>query len=178
GLLPDDRWLAAFTDIGLAMGSMVSGNPSMAASLLEPLCRQSPGTVERQLHGFAFIQRALALFLVDEYLPAHDELAAATTLAVHLGNARQSTGCCELAAYLTAADAQYELAAWLIGAAMNGREITGAPLLPHWLGAHAATHALLGDKLGASRWEAVIARGRRSMPLENAALLLRIFATP
>ncbi|MEP7245635.1 MAG: winged helix-turn-helix domain-containing protein [Gammaproteobacteria bacterium] len=169
-----DPWLQAFAELGLAMSSIRGGDYADAIRRLTPHSQLPVGTLERGLRGMVSIQRALALFAADDPAESRRELAATVRLAAEMRNARMSTGCCELAAYLAASDADFELSAWLLGAAMTGREMTGAPLLPQWHASHDAVLALLKREYGEVASEAAKTRGQRTSLTVSFASVVRM----
>jgi non-specific serine/threonine protein kinase len=172
-----DPWLLAFADIGLAMGSVLAGDHADAIRRLSPHARLPADFPERQLRGYISLQLGLALFAAGDLAGAQGELVSAVRVAAVMGNARTSAGCCELAAYLTAADEDYELAAWLLGAAHTGRDITGAPLLAQWVASQDAVTDTLRRELGADVLEQAVARGRRTTLPESFRTVVRRYSS-
>jgi hypothetical protein len=167
----EDPWLCATAEVGLALNSLIGGDPTDALLRLTPLCSGAPGRLDRMLHGYASMQRALTLFLLGDRTGARAELALTVDLTAAMGSARTAAGCCELMAYLAATDADFEQSAWLLGAAMTGREIVGGPLAPQWVEAHSAVSSLVQRELGAESFEQAIALGRRSVLSESFTLV-------
>ena len=98
--------------------------------------------------GYVLINRALQRYLSDDVRGAAQDWLRMLDMSVRLQHQRAIAGCIEGTAYLVLKRGDAHCAATLLGAAAFVRELTDAPLFPHWYKAHAQAEARSMEILG------------------------------
>jgi non-specific serine/threonine protein kinase len=129
----------------------------------------SPGDDVFQ-HGYVLINRALQRYQIDDVRGAATDWLRTLDMSIGLQHRRGMAGCIEGTAYLVLKRGDARHAALLAVAAI-ARELTGAPLFPHWYKVHAEAEARSREVLGeafkvvqrqatAARFEDVVEQAR------------------
>ncbi len=174
-----DSWLRSMALLGRGIAFASSDlHVQAAASLSEALdCASSHGDYFQL--AYAQINLALQHYYLGDRRSEADWLQN-MDLFVKVRNWRGVAGCVEGAAYLAADRGEFASAARFLAAAARVRELTGAPLMPHWrkaqqTAARKAQEALgtefkLAQAEGASaRFEDVVAEARALLTKISAA---------
>lgn len=122
-------------------------------------------------HAYVLINRALQRYLNDDVRGAAQDWLRTLDMSIALQHQRSTAGCLEGTSYLVLRQGDAHCAAGLLAAAAFVRELTGAPLFPHWYKVHAEAEArssrLLGDAFtlvqrqgAAARLEDVVEQAR------------------
>ncbi|MEO6799764.1 MAG: winged helix-turn-helix domain-containing protein [Rhodanobacter sp.] len=113
-------------------------------------------------HGYVLSNRALQRYLIDDVRGAAQDWLGMLDMSIALQHRRGTAGCIEGTAYLVLKQGDAHCAARLLAAAAFVRELTGAPLFPHWHKVHAEAEAqssrILGDAFKAVQEQGVATR--------------------
>jgi len=142
-------WVLAYTLHARSVCALLSGDQPLALSSI----REAFGLADESMPALlrVYLQLNLGLY---EYANRESGAARRTWRCVlddslSFLNRRTTAGVLEGAAYLAADRSSWSEAARLLGAAARIREITGAPLLPHWAAVHAPVEARIRSALDA-----------------------------
>ena len=152
-------WLRSMALLGRGIACAMRGQHREAETWLCEAAEltSSPGDDIFQ-YGYVLINRALQRYLLDDVRGAAQDWLCMLDLSIGLQHRRGIAGCVEGTAYLVLMQGDVGCAARLLAAAARVRELTGAPLFPHWHGTHARAEASAREILGI-RFDAVLQQG-------------------
>jgi non-specific serine/threonine protein kinase len=143
-------WLRSLALLGRGIACAMRGQHHEAEAWMSEAAEltSAPGDDIFQ-HGYVLIVRALQRFQLDDARGAAQDWLRTLDLSIGLQHRRSVAGCIEGTAYLVLGQGDVDCAARLLAAAARVRELTGAPLFPQWLAAHAkaeaSAHKILGE---------------------------------
>ncbi len=174
-----DSWLRSMALLGRGIASAMNGlHVEAEASISEALdCASLHGDYFQS--AYAQINLALQRYYLGDRSSAADWLQNMDVFA-KVRSWRGVAGCVEGAAYLAAESGEFASAARFLAAAARVRELTGAPLMPHWRKAQQTAERKAREALGpefkrvqlagaSARFEDVVAEARTLLAEISAA---------
>lgn len=151
-------WLRSVALLGRGVACAMRGEHGAAEAWMSEAaeCVSAPDADVFQ-RGYVLINRALQRCQVGDVRAAAQDWLHMLDLSVALRHQRGMAGCIEGTAYLVLKQGDARCAAQLLAAAAFTRELTGAPLFPQWLGAHAAVAAQSLEVFSVLQWSLVLA---------------------
>lgn len=145
----NDAWLRSMTFMARGAAFALEERHSEAEASLgeayEAVSGPSFGVFQRAL---VRINRALQRLYLGHFRDAASDWLSCFDELVEMANWRGVAGCVEGAAYLLSACGEAEQSARFLAAAANVRNLTAAPLMPHWHKAQATAEKTARDALG------------------------------
>jgi predicted ATPase/DNA-binding winged helix-turn-helix (wHTH) protein len=169
-------WLRSMALLGRGIACAMRGQHRDAETWLSEAAEltSSPGADVFQ-HGYVLIVRALQRFQLDDVRGAARDWLHMLGLCIGLQHRRGVAGCVEGTAYMVLKLGDADCAARMLAAAARVRDLTAAPLFPHWLAAHAEAEAGARESLGMA-FEAAQKQGAAAR-FEDVAEETRILLT-
>ncbi len=162
----DDEWLRGFALLGRAQYAIFAEDHETALAELGAIKQHFLHGTDRYMCMFAGMQQGLQYLLVDQVDNARRTLSAALTHAYKIGALRGIAGICEATGYISLSNGEPSEAAWLLGAAELGREVTGAPLFPQWNKSHSrAAYSVPDNSISFGRKVGAWVRAKRENEL-------------
>lgn len=168
--LADDQ-LLGFARMRAGVGAGMRGELDQSIRLLT----EAGGYLRRGRDAFLFIfselQLGLQCFLAGDFVNSRAAAVASLRAAYELDNVRAIAGTIELLAYLALAQDDLRWACRLLGAASRLRNITAAPMLANFRGAHDRARATVAERLGTDALAREMRAGAET-PLDDVVLPL------
>lgn len=120
------------------------------------------------------VNRALQRWYLGRFQDAASDWLSCFDELVGMANWRAVAGCVEGAAYLLSVRGEAEQSTRFLAAAANVRELTAAPLMPHWHKAQATAEQTARDALGSlfeQAWKGGVAARFEQIAVEARAVL-------
>ena len=166
----DTDWIAATAHLALGQSHAMRGDYAAALAPMTTAHALARRAADSYLESYVATNLALMQFLNDDPVASRELFSIALRLSVRLHNPRAIAGCFEGLGYVMGASGDARLGIRLTGAAARLREITGAPLLPQWLRAHAEHQSRVEAALGTAAAAREQAAGA-ALPIDDLAAL-------
>ncbi len=144
----DNDWIAASAGLALGLLHAMRGKHELAVQQMTSAYDRSVRAGDPFVQSYVAINLGLQRLLVGDAAGSRVFFACSLRLSRRLHNLRAMAGCFEGLGYLAAEEGNAPLGGRLMGAAARIRDITGAPLLPHWTGPHEEHQRLIESRLG------------------------------